>query len=175
MLLRNGVQPNRTSKTSIVVEVMHVRLLLLPRLWADSHHARWHSRVGKSVVDGDRQAERLASSNEMRDVRFERRVTALVLDEELIVDVDASLVSCGISPNQIAFPSHPASRHDDFALVDDPSDMIMDRLIGEDVVVGSRDGAFEGLSGERSGPGSCFVCFGCEGELPEAVEVEEVS
>jgi len=53
--------------------------------------------------------------------------------------------------------------------------MIVDGAVGEDVVVGSRDGAFEGFLGQGSGPGGCFVCLGGEGELPEPVKVEEVS
>ena len=53
--------------------------------------------------------------------------------------------------------------------------MVVDGSVCEDVVVGSRDGALEGFLGQGCCPGGCLVGFVGEGELPEAVEVEEVS
>ena len=153
-----------------VVEEVVVVALGAGAVGLDLDHARRHRLERQLVVDDGRDTEGAAGCREVADVGLERRVAALVLDDEFVVDPHRGAMCRGVEPEHET-PVIPSGRCIHRPLVPDVSDVVVELLVDEQVVVARRHGDGTGV-GERAtpplvappGPG------GVGRERPQAVE-----
>lgn len=92
----------------------------------------------------------------------------------MLVDVDTAVVRGGFSTHQVLL-ARPASGNYNLALIVHPSDVIVDLAVYEDVVVGGWDWTFK-TRAQWAGPGlGCVVWTRGEGEVPKAVEGDQLA
>ena len=166
VLGRCRVEADAAGQARVIEEVVPVSLTL-PAQLIDRQHPRRDGGARQPVVDRDRHAGGRTGLNVIRHVSLERRVSALVLGDEHIVDIDRARVRRRVHAEHDALiPPHV--RDHDVALIPDHPDMPADSRVDEDVVVAGRDGRLTG-DGQRGLPRPVADLV-VESECPQTIQ-----
>src|SRR3954447_4315477 len=164
----SGVKPDIAVNARVVQEAVPVTLTLSCGSVLDN--TRRDRLPMQDVVDQGGDSDLLTRPHMISDVRFERRVAALVGNNLGLVNPDRRTVCCGFEVQHDPL-SLPAPRHPQHPLVPDIAEIVPHGCVSSDVVKARRHSHLSGI-GQWTGEPAIVstVAARVKGELPQTVE-----